>query len=222
MSDSCNPGSTTGKVIRRKLKKGATYSYDFVQVAARMTAAGMTVKDVGFVLGVKPTTVTKWKERYSEFGEACRDGKEIAKQYLVANGLRTALGYDYEEVDQVFVKDTEKGDLVLQKETRKLRHRPVDKDLMMFFLINLDRGQGNWKNVKSVEIEQKKTTTNINISANLESSDIRKLAGVAFKEADRVDRMAKKVESKVIEAEVIKEPDNNVANSEFLESILDE
>ena len=203
MSDSCNPESTTGKVIRRKLKKGATYSYDFVQVAARMIAAGMTVKDVGFVLGVKPTTVTKWKERYSEFGEACRDGKETAKQYLVANGLRTALGYDYEEVDQVFVKNAETNKLVLQKETRKLRHRPVDKDLMMFFLINLDRGQGNWKNIKSVEIDNKKSEVTINLTGHLESGDIKKLAGAAFKQADQMEREAKKPEHNSINAELL-------------------
>ncbi|KKK64553.1 hypothetical protein LCGC14_2983020, partial [marine sediment metagenome] len=53
MSDSCNPDSTTGKAIRRKLKKGAKFNYDFVQVASRLVAAGMTEKDIGYVLGVK-------------------------------------------------------------------------------------------------------------------------------------------------------------------------
>ena len=237
MSDSCNPDSTTGKAIRRKLQKGAKFNYDFVQVASRLVAAGMTEKDIGYVLGVKPTTISKWKQRYTEFKLATdskSSAKKIAGANLVANGLRAAMGFDYEEVDQVFSKDRETGELILQKETRKLRHKAVDKDLLMFFLINIDRGIGEWKNIKSVEIEQKKTTTNINITANLESSDIRKLAGAAFTEADRIDRKKKTVESNVVDVNIgdsfaVNVPPKNadservsgVINSEFLESLTD-
>ena len=235
MSDSCNPDSTTGKAIRRKLKKGAKYNYDFVQVASRMVAAGMTEKDIGYVLGVKPTTIATWKQRYSEF-KLATDSKSSAKQiaisHLVANGLRSATGYDYEEVDQVFEKvenpdyDLDDKDrkekptiLVLKKETRKLRHRPVDKDLLMFFLLNLS---DEYHNVRSIQIEQTKKQISVNITGQLESSDIRKLAGAAFKEADRVDQQTKKVVSTVIEAEVVEEPNNSAANSVVLENPADE
>ena len=234
MSDSCNPDSTTGKAIRRKLKKGAKYNYDFVQVASRMVAAGMTEKDIGYVLGVKPTTIATWKQRYSEF-KLATDSKSSAKQiaisHLVANGLRSATGYDYEEVDQVFEKvenpdyDLDDKDrkekptiLVLKKETRKLRHRPVDKDLLMFFLLNLS---DEYHNIRSIQIEQTKKQINVNITGQLESSDIRKLAGAAFKEADRVDQKTKKVESIVIEAEVVEPGKSKEANDIFLESLID-
>ena len=202
-----------------------------------MVAAGMTEKEVGFWLGVKPTTISKWKQRYAEFKLATdskSSAKKVAGANLVANGLRAAMGFDYEEVDQVFSRDEETGELILQKETRKLRHKAVDKDLLMFFLINIDRGIGEWKNIKSIEIEQKKTTTNINITANLESSDIRKLAGAAFTEADRIDRKKKTVESNVvdvIDGEFVADsvpPKNadsekvsSTVNSEFLESLTD-
>ena len=220
MSDSCNPDSTTGKAIRRKLQKGAKYNFDFVQIASRLVAAGMTEKDVGYVLGVKPTTISKWKQRYSEFKEATdsnSSAKGIAKSYLVANGLRAAMGFDYEEVDQVLERN-EDGEMIVKKETIKLRHRPVDKDLLMFFLLNIS---DEYHNVKSIQIEQTKKNLNVNITGTLESSDIRKLAGAAFKEADRVERATKKIESRVIEAETVKEPNSNTANSEFLESVLD-
>ena len=185
MSDSCNPESTVGGALRRKIKKGAKYNYDFVQVASRLVAAGMTEKDLGFVLGVKPTTIKKWKQRYEEFSLACTDGKEIAKQNLVANGLRTAMGYDYEEIDRVLERNAD-GELVVKKETRKLKHRPVDKDLLIFFLINMDRGEGNWKNTKSIEVEQKRKNVNINLTGEIEASTIRELAGAAIKQAERM------------------------------------
>ena len=235
MSDSCNPESTTGKAIRRKLKKGAKYNYDFVQVASRMVAAGMTEKEIGYWLGVKPTTISKWKQRYEEFALATNSqssAKKIATAHLVANGLRSAMGYDFEEVDQVF-EMTDNPDYdpndenckeprliqALKKETRKLKHRAPDKDLLMFFLLNLS---DEYHNVRSIQIEQTKKQISVNITGQLESSDIRKLAGAAFKEADRVDQQTKKVVSTVIEAEVVEEPNNSAANSVVLENPADE
>ena len=243
MSDSCNPESTTGKAVRRKLQKGAKYNYDFVQVASRMVAAGMTEKEIGYWLGVKPTTISKWKQRYEEFALATNSqssAKKIAAAHLVANGLRSAMGYDFEEVDQVFeMIDNPEYDpddenhkepkriQGLKKETRKLKHRAPDKDLLMFFLLNLS---DEYHNVKSVTIEQTKKQINVNITGKLESSDIRKLAGAAFKVADGVDKQTKVIESKVIDVidggENIEPPVNVVSdngiNNKFLESILDE
>ena len=248
MSDSCNPNSTTGKVIRRKLQKGAKYNYDFVQIASRLVAAGMTERDIGYVLGVKPTTVSKWKQRYAEF-KLATDSKSSAKQiavaHMVANGLRSATGYDFEEVDQVFEMadnpdyNEEDGDcrepkriLVVKKETRKLKHRAPDKDLLMFFLLNLS---DEYHNVRSIQIDQTKKQINVNITGKLESSDIRKLAGAAFQTADSMDKHTKVIESKIIDvidgefnndsippkdADIVKVSSD--VNKDFLESIVDE
>ncbi len=248
MSDSCNPDSTTGKAIRRKLQKGAKYNYDFVQVASRMVAAGMTEKDIGYWLGVKPTTISKWKQRYEEFALATNSqssAKKIATAHLVANGLRSAMGYDFEETDQVLEMvdnpDYDEEDenckepkliQVVKKETRKLKHRPPDKDLLMFFLLNLS---DEYHNVKSITIEQTRKEVNINLTGKLESSDIRKLAGAAFKAADGLDKQTKFIESKIVDvidgefnndsiplkdADIVKVSSDS--NKKFLESIIDE
>jgi hypothetical protein len=205
--------SSTSNAIRRKLKKGAKFDYEFVKIAARLVSAGLTESDLGYVLGVKPTTINKWKQRYEEFRLATASGssaKDIAKSHMIATGIRSAMGYDYEEIDIVTERitnmgydpndpDSEEFLMVEKKRTTKLRHRPPDKDLLLFFLINMDRGQGNWKNVKSIEIEQKKTITNVNLTGEIESSDIRRLAGAAAKIADDQDRIVKQVDSEVIE-----------------------
>ena len=248
MSDSCNPESTTGKAIRRKLRKGAKYNYDFVQIASRMVAAGMTEKEIGYWLGVKPTTISKWKQRYEEFALATNSqssAKQIATSHLIANGLRSAMGYDYEEVDQVlemvdnpdYDEEDEKCKepkliQVVKKETRKLKHRPPDKDLLMFFLLNLS---DEYHNVKSVHIEQTKKQVNVNITGQLESSDIRKLAGAAFQTADSMDQKTKVIESKIVDviegefnSDSIPPKDadsvkiSSDLNKEFLESIIDD
>jgi hypothetical protein len=205
--------STTSNALRRKLKKGAKFDYEFVQIAARLVAAGLTEADLGYVLGVKPTTINKWKQRYEEFRLATANGssaKDVAKSHMIATGIRSAMGYDYEEVDIVTERcvnihynpddpDSEEFLMLEKKRTTKCRHRPPDKDLLLFFLINMDRGQGNWKNVKSIEIEQKKTVTNVNLTGKIESTDIRRLAGAAAKIADDQDRIVKQIDSEVIE-----------------------
>ncbi|KKN51305.1 hypothetical protein LCGC14_0624130 [marine sediment metagenome] len=213
-----------------------------------MVAAGMTERDIGYVLGVKPTTISKWKQRYSEFKRATdskSSAKQIATSHLVANGLRSAIGYDFEEIDQVFKRiknhnwDEENPDaseeyiLVIDKETRKLKHRAPDKDLLMFFLLNLSN---EYHNVRSIQVEQTKKQINVSITGHLESADIRKLAGAAFKTADTLDKKTKVIESKVVDvidgefnndsisvprcADIIKVSSD--VNDEFLESILDE
>jgi hypothetical protein len=206
--------TTTSNAIRRKLKKGAKFDYEFVKIAARLVSAGLTESDLGYVLGVKPTTINKWKQRYEEFRLATASGssaKDIAKSHMIATGIRSAMGYDYEEVDIVTEavpninydsedKDSKPYLMMEKKRTTKLRHRPPDKDLLLFFLINMDRGQGNWKNVKSIEIEQKKTVTNVNLTGQIESTDIRRLAGAAAKLADEEDRKPKLIDSVATDA----------------------
>ncbi len=208
-----------------------------------MVAAGMTEKDIGFWLGVKPTTIQQWKQRYPEFKVATdskSSAKKIAVAHLVANGLQAAMGYDFEEVDQVLEmidnpkydpedEECKEPELIqrVKKETRKLKHRPPDKDLLFFFLMNLD---DEYHNVKSIQIDQTKKQINVNITGQLESSEIRRLAGAAFKEADALDKKTKVIESKIIDAvdggENIEPPVNVVAsgklNDDFLESIINE
>lgn len=239
MSDTDNLGSTTRGAITRKIKKGAKYDLAFVEVASRMVAANMTEREVGFFLGVKPATIKQWKKRYEEFKNATdsqSSAKTVANSHLVANGLRSAMGYDYEEVEQVLVpeKDEKTGatTMVVKSEKRKLKHRPPDKDLLMFFLMNMSN---EWHNTKQIAIEQTQKQINVNITAELESDDIRMLAGAAFDTANDMDKKVKVVESKIIDVIESSEGGESIpptvafdtlvdvdSNKDFLESINDD
>jgi len=74
-------------VKKYKTRKRIKWNYDFVRVAARLVAAGHSEKDLGYVLGVQPCTIKTWKARYPQFKAACGNGKRIATNYLVSNGL---------------------------------------------------------------------------------------------------------------------------------------
>lgn len=239
--------SAIDSIVKRKLRKGAKYDMSFVQIASRLVAAGMTEKDVGYVLGVKPATIKQWKQRYSEFMEATgskSSAKQIAVAHLIASGLQAAMGYDYEDVDQTLSmrtnpdyapedENSEEFILTVIKETRKTKHRPPDKDLLQFFLLNLT---DEYRNTKTVTINETKKQLNVNITGHLESGDIRKLAGAAFKTADDMDKSTKRIESKVsdvIDGETCDKKDMPPAifidtrldgklNDKFLESLSDD
>ena len=197
MSDPCDDKSTTGRALARKIKRGAKFNFDFCEVASRLKAAGMSDSDLAYVLAVKPCTIKKWKQRYSEFSKSCKDGKETAVKFLVANGLRAAMGYDFEEIEQE-VEFKEDGTEVIKKEKRRLKHQTPNTTLLIFFLLNLSE---EYHNTKQVEVNQTTRNLDLKITGELESDQIKKLAGAAISKANQMERQIKQVESDIIDAE---------------------
>jgi uncharacterized protein YjcR len=150
----------------------------------------MGEKDLAYVLGVKPATIKQWKRRYDEFKTSCGSGKELAVKYLINNGLRAAMGYDYEEVE------TETSNGVEVKVKRKLKHQPPNTTLLIFFLLNLS---DEFHNTKQVEVSETKRNLTISVTGELESEQIRKLAGSAMDTANRMEGQRKIIDSEVID-----------------------
>jgi len=44
-----------------KTRKRVKWDYKFVKIAARLVASGHSEKDLGYVLGVRASTIAKWK-----------------------------------------------------------------------------------------------------------------------------------------------------------------
>jgi hypothetical protein len=145
---------------RYKVRKGAKFNYDFIQVASRLVAAGFSEDDVGYALGVKAGTIKTWKARYPQFKTACSEGKRMAKRHLVAQGLRAAAGYDYEtqKIKKVYNSD---GELVKTEELTFHNHQPPNHNLIMWMLCNIDRqlGDDEFKSKHTMEIKHDKSVS---------------------------------------------------------------
>ena len=167
------------------------------KLAARLIAAGHTESDIGYVLGVKGSTVASWKQRYPQFKAACDNGKVMARNYLVSKGLKAAGGYDYSE--ETFelrnVEGEEEKQLVLIKKVNK--HQKPDGNLLTFFLVNMD--SENFSFTKNIKVDQTTKTTSLELTGQIESDQIRDFAGKLLAAADKQDKV-KKVESEVIDA----------------------
>lgn len=187
-------------VKRYKVRKRAKFNYNFVAVAARLIAAGHTESDIGYVLGVKKSTVASWKQRYPQFKAACDNGKTMARNYLVSSGLKAACGYDYSEETfelRVVVGELEKQ-LVLTKKVNK--HQKADGNVLAFMLVNMD--PENFSHTKHVTVDQTNKTLNLELTGQIESKQIKEFAGKLLEAADKLDKK-KKVESVVIDAESV-------------------
>ena len=167
-----------------KITRVRKFTTRFVSMAARAKAAGMSDEQVCYLCGVSSTTLTRWKNKYSEFKRACEEGRSVAIQYLISKGLQAAGGYDVEETTiEYTMVDGKEG---VKSRKVKTKHVACDKTLLMFFLMNYD--PAHFKDTREININEKHT---LEVDAK-ESSKIQELCG----------ELAKHV--KIIDAEIVK------------------
>lgn len=129
---------------KNKIRGDAKFNVPLLKVAQNLVALGFTEKDLGIVLGCKPTTIASWKSRYPDFFNANKKGKQILKGILVAQMMRAAEGYDYTERTEKYdiivgVDDEVVDNLGLKKKTitEHTKHQAGNSQLMMFLAQNL-------------------------------------------------------------------------------------
>ncbi len=187
-------------VKKYQVRRRAKFNYDFVQIAARLVAAGFSETDLAYSLDVKPRTIKSWKDRYPQFKKACGNGKAIAKSYLVSKGLRAACGYDYDEetwVDRVTGVDDEGIEIREMVCTKRVhKYQKPDAGLLTFFLINMCPEE--YSNTKTINVNETKKSLNLELTGTIESDQIKDFAGKLLMAADKLDK-TKQVDSKVID-----------------------
>lgn len=161
-------------------------------IVQNLVAAGMTESDIGVIVGFQGKNSDDWlnelKRKHPEVMDAYHAGRQIADSIQVAEMYRSAIGYDYEEVDEEFSVN-EEGELIKVGEKHKHRHQPGNAQLAIFLATN--RMPDQFKN----RIETTKKSFTINGQVELSGEQIERLAGKLLDEGRRV----KQVESIVVE-----------------------
>ena len=112
-----------------------------------MARDGLTDKQMAHNIGIAESTLNEWKNRFPEFKESLKRGKEVVDREVENALLKTALGFYYTE-EQV----TNSGGVVTTKKYAK-----PNTTAQIFWLKN--RKQVEWRDKQ--EIEQ--TNHNIDI-----------------------------------------------------------
>lgn len=118
---------------------------------------GLTDEQIFKNLGISRDTFYKYKEKYSDFSEAIKKGKEVA-DIEVENALfKRAIGYKYKEVIKE-VKEIDGKKTTYIKEV--IKEMPGDVGAQIFWLKN--RKSSKWKDKQDIDIQDNNVSITIN------------------------------------------------------------
>lgn len=117
---------------------------------------GLTDEQIFKNLGISRDTFYKYKEKYSDFSEAIKKGKEVA-DIEVENALfKRAIGYKYKEIIKE-VKEVDGKKSTYVKEV--IKEMPGDVVAQIFWLKN--RKSNKWKDKQDIDIEDNNVSITI-------------------------------------------------------------
>jgi hypothetical protein len=128
---------------------------------------GLTDEQISNNLGISTTTFYEYKNKYPEFSESLKKGKEVV-DYEVENALlKRALGYEYKEItkESRWNREKEEYELVISKEVTK--QVVPDVTAQIYWLKN--RKPRQWRD--RIEVENGNDIQRIQIINDLPEED---------------------------------------------------
>lgn len=107
---------------------------------------GLTEEQIADNMGISRSTLSEWKNLYSDISDTLKKGKEVIDRQVENALLKRALGYEYEEVSEKY----ELGILTERKVTKK--QVVPDTTAQIFWLKN--RKPSDWRDKPEGETEQ--------------------------------------------------------------------
>lgn len=119
---------------------------------------GLTDEQIAKNIGIRAGTLYEWKNRFPEFSEALKKGKEVVDREVENALLKKALGYTVEVQKAVKVRraeyDPRTGRKVAEYEEIvpgvEEVHVPADTTAQIFWLKN--RKPGEWRDKRNLEV----------------------------------------------------------------------
>lgn len=118
---------------------------------------GLTDEQICKNLGIVKDTFYKYKEKYTDFSDALKKGKEVA-DIEVENALfKRAIGYKYKEVIKEVKEIDGKKSTYIKEVTKEMAG---DVGAQIFWLKN--RKSSKWKDKQDIDIEDNNVSITIN------------------------------------------------------------
>lgn len=116
---------------------------------------GLVDEQIANNIGIHPSTLYDWLNKYPEIDEALKKGKEVIDREVENALLKRALGYDYTETKKESVLQyNEKGEIVgREMVVTEIKHKKQapDTTAQIFWLKN--RKPKEWRDKKHLEHE---------------------------------------------------------------------
>lgn len=104
---------------------------------------GLTDEQIAEKIGISRSTLSDWKNKFSDISDALKKGKEIVDIQVENALLKRALGYEYDE--QRIEKSEKDGTKIIQT----VKHVPPDVGAAAFWLKN--RRPDKWRDKPTVD-----------------------------------------------------------------------
>ena len=104
---------------------------------------GLVNEQIAQQIGIHPSTLYDWQNKYPEIAESLKQGKEVIDRQVESALLKRALGYEYEEVKMIV---TESGGKRVEKTRKQVL---PDVTAQIFWLKN--RKPKEWRDKQEVE-----------------------------------------------------------------------
>jgi hypothetical protein len=144
---------TTSISIKKKQSRGRPTKYraEYVQQAHKLSIKGFIDREIADFFKVQESTITRWKQKHSDFCTSLKRGKyEFDTGKVVNSLLRRALGYQYKEETQELTRpDPKTGERKLITTKVVIKEIAPDPTSMIFWLKN--RQSDEWRDKHSYE-----------------------------------------------------------------------
>ena len=115
---------------------------------------GLTNEQIAHNIGISATTLYDWQNKYPEFSEALKKGKEVVDREVENALLDSAKGYYYTEEQAIKVKsswyvDGKRHEKEEVKVVEVRRFKPSDTTAQIFWLKN--RKPADWRDKQDIQ-----------------------------------------------------------------------
>jgi hypothetical protein len=133
------------KIMGAKGKSGEALTKKNISVIEKLAGDGYTDAQLAKRMGISTSTFYEWKNKYSEFSDAIKRGKNIIVE-AVENSLYTsAIGYQYDEVTREPLLNLLTGEPLLDEKGNQrmyitkivTKHAAPNQTAQIFILKNL-------------------------------------------------------------------------------------
>lgn len=111
---------------------------------------GLSDEQIAHNIGINKGTLCVWKNRFPEFADAIKKGKEVVDREVENAMLKRALGYEYDEVTQEPVTDKDTGITEMRVTKRVTKQIVPDVTAQIFWLKN--RKPDEFRDKRDVEL----------------------------------------------------------------------
>ncbi len=111
---------------------------------------GLSDEQIAHNIGINKGTLCVWKNRFPEFADAIKKGKEVVDREVENAMLKRALGYEYDEVTQEPVTDKDTGITEMRVTKRVTKQIAPDVTAQIFWLKN--RKPDEFRDKRDVEL----------------------------------------------------------------------